>query len=124
MFSEMDKVFDSHELYNKWQVFEGMRESTGGTQPIAYICAVKMKKKFKKFSSEELEELFEQEFDNDVMIDRHQKMLIEKTFSLHDWQVFYAFGIFEDENKNYTDCAKYILQCKLTDEEPNTEKAD
>ncbi len=121
MLQDFERAFDSHELYNKWQVFSGMRVSEGGNTPSTYISEVKLRKAFKQFKDQDIEELFDEEMTNKngsmnfLRLRNARIKLDEKIQKLLTWQLFRAVEILNTENMGAFPAAEYVLMCKESD---------
>ena len=107
-----EPIFDNHELFNKYQVLQGMRPSEGGTKPSIYISALKIRKALKTLTKEEIEDLFDREMQ--LPAERVARERLNRQLEiLLDWQVIYALGMLFDLGNYKT--AEYILKAKNSD---------
>lgn len=116
-FYDLDKVFDNHELYNKYLVFGGNRQGDPVIRPSIYITAMKLKRALKELNHEDLEQAINEEMDSLVHGERMRKELIEKIeYGLLDWQLFQALNILLGLGR--IEAIAYVHECKPTDVEP------
>ncbi len=108
-----DRVFDSHEQFNKYQSIMGNRPSEMGTKPSSYITAVKLRKAFKTLRRDEIEDVFEKEMLYNTEVDRAREKLTNKIETLLEWQLNYALGMLYDLGN--LKAAQYVLKSKLGD---------
>jgi hypothetical protein len=119
MLLDMDKVFDSHELFNKWQVLEGNKVNSGGIAPSIYITEIKLRKAFRDFSPEEIWDLYKADKINFNLVgaDEKRKKLFAKITDLHDWQLFRALEILIDIGR--LECAQFVILSLKSDMQPD-----
>ena len=114
----LDKIFDNHELFNKYQVFGGNRVNESGTKPSITITTIKLKRALSELNHMDIEEVIDEEQESKIAIERIRKELIEKIEEgLHDWQLLEALTILLKFGR--IEAITYVHKCKLSDEKPN-----
>lgn len=107
-------MFDKHEILTRFRIVEAVWFDDKSIKPSVYITEIKLRKAFKDFTEEEIEDLFEMEFlGSRPALDRHRKKLNEKIELLHDWQLFKALEILLEVGR--IECAEYVIKCKRAD---------
>lgn len=114
----LGRILDNHQLYNRYQVIYGMRQTTGGNTPSLYIMSVKLKKALKELTDIEIENIYEKEmtFYNCKL---HRHKLDERINALQDWQLKIAVKILNTESRYAA--MKYVKDCRRKDKEPTEE---
>ena len=111
----LDKIFDNHELFNKYQVFGGNRVNESGTKPSIYITSMKLKRALRELNHRDIEEVIDEEEDSEIAIERIRKGLYEKIEEgLHDWQLLKALNILMGLGR--IEAITFVNKCKLSDE--------
>src|SRR3989344_2164633 len=94
----LSRILDNHQLYNRYQVIYGMRQTTGGTSPSLYIMSVKLKKALKALTEIEIENIYEKEMTN-YNCRIHREKLDDRINALQDWQLKAAVNILNTESR-------------------------
>lgn len=110
----LSRILDNPQLYNRYQVIYGMRQTTGGTAPSLYIMSVKLKKALQELTDIEIENIYEKEMTN-YNCRLHRYKLDDRINALQDWQLKAAVKMLNTESKYAA--MKYVKSCKRKDKE-------
>jgi hypothetical protein len=111
----LSRILDNHQLYNRYQVIFGVRQTTGGTSPSLYIMSVKLKKVLKALTDIEIENVYDKEM-TPYNCRIHRDKLDDKINTLNDWQLKMAVDLLEVESGYVS--MRYVRFCKRTDKKP------